>query len=148
MINKKSINASVGKTLPSWVEVIKVKDEPLAYIIRGGQLPERTEFLTPPEFKQQVGYIVYPSGGEIARHLHHPQKRNLVGTSEILLVLKGRAEADIYDNTRVLIATRELCEGDIILMIEGGHSFSMLEDTVFLEIKQGPYSGLDEKAQF
>ena len=35
-----------------------------------------------------------------------------------------------------------------MLMVGGGHGFRMLEDTVFLEVKQGPYTGLDEKERF
>jgi hypothetical protein len=46
------------------------------------------------------------------------------------------------------VATRELREGDILLLVDGGHGFRMLEDTVFVEIKQGPYTGLDEKERF
>jgi hypothetical protein len=47
-----------------------------------------------------------------------------------------------------ILATRELRCGDIMLMVGGGHGFRMLEDTVFLEVKQGPYIGLDEKERF
>ena len=130
------------------VECIGYNDQPLAYIIRSSFLPERTTFLTPSEFKQQVGYIVYPAGGEIARHVHRPLERHLVGTSEVLVVKKGRCLIDIYNDDRELVATRELYPGDVMLMVGGGHGFRMLEDTVFLEIKQGPYTGLDEKEQF
>ena len=35
-----------------------------------------------------------------------------------------------------------------MLMISGGHGFRMLEDTVLFEVKQGPYTGLDEKKWF
>jgi hypothetical protein len=55
---------------------------------------------------------------------------------------------DIYDDDRRLVATRELRKGDIMLMVGGGHGFRMLEDTVLLEVKQGPYTGLDEKERF
>ncbi len=121
---------------------------PLAYIIRGKLNPTQTTFLTPPEFKQQVGFIVYPAGGEIQRHVHRPLERHLVGTSEVLIVRRGRCEIDIYNDERELVATRELGQGDIMLMVGGGHGFRMLEDTVFLEVKQGPYTGLDEKERF
>jgi hypothetical protein len=30
----------------------------------------------------------------------------------------------------------------------GGHGFRMLEDTVLLEVKQGPYGGQAEKSRF
>jgi hypothetical protein len=50
------------------VEKIMWGDVPLAYIIRGDLMPSRTTFLTPPQFKQQVGFVVYPAGGEIPDH--------------------------------------------------------------------------------
>ncbi len=134
-------------TIP-WIEIISTGGQQLAYIVRGGHLPEATTFITPSSFKQQVGYVVYPAGGQIKRHTHRPLERHLIGTSEVLVVLKGRAEIDVYDDELALVATRELHSGDVMLMIGGGHGFRMLEDTVFLEIKQGPYTGLDEKEQF
>jgi hypothetical protein len=130
------------------VEQIAWKGKALAYIIRGDIDPEKTTFLTPPEFKQQVGFIVYPAGGEIRRHVHRPLERHLVGTSEVLVVRRGRCEADIYNDEREWVATRELRDGDILLMVSGGHGFRMLEHTVFLEVKQGPYTGMDEKEGF
>ena len=130
------------------VEKIMCGDVPLAYIIRGDLMPSRTTFLTPPQFKQQVGFVVYPAGGEIQRHVHRPLSRHLIGTSEVLIVRRGRCEIDIYNDDRELVATRELREGDIMLMVGGGHGFHMLEDTVFLEVKQGPYTGQDEKERF
>src|ERR671925_482755 len=127
------------------VEEISSKGKALAYIIRADVQPEKTTFLTPPEFKQQVGFVVYPKGGQIAPHVHRPLERHLVGTSEVLVVRQGHCEIDIYNDKRELVATRELRCGDIMLMVGGGHGFRMLEDTVFLEVKQGPYIGLDEK---
>jgi hypothetical protein len=123
-------------------------DTCLAYIIRASFLPERTTFLTPPEYKQQVGYVVYPAGGEVKRHVHRALERHLVGTSEVLVVRQGCCEVDLYNDQRELVATRELREGDVMLMVGGGHGFRMLDDTVFLEIKQGPYTGVDENERF
>jgi len=130
------------------VEHITWKGKPLAYIIKAEMNPQETTFLTPPTFKQQVGFVVYPAGGEIQRHVHRPLERHLVGTSEVLVGQRGRCEIDIYNDDRNLVATRELDKGDIMLMVGGGHGFRMLEDTVFLEIKQGPYTGMDEKERF
>lgn len=92
--------------------------------------------------------MVYPRGGEVPRHLHRQLQRQLVGTSEVLVVRRGRCLADIYDEDRRLVATRELQTGDVLLLVAGGHGLRMLEDTVFLEVKQGPYTGLDEKERF
>ena len=57
----------------------------LAYIIRASWLPDETTFLTPPDYKQQVGYVVYPAGGEIQRHVHRPGDRPIVGAAEVLV---------------------------------------------------------------
>lgn len=130
------------------IEQIQYQGRPLAYVIRASFLPAETTFLTPPEFKQQVGYIVYPAGGEVARHIHRPMQRHLVGTSEVLVVKKGHCLIDIYTDDHELVATRDLYPGDVMLMVAGGHGFRMLEDTVLLEIKQGPYAGMDEKERF
>ena len=130
------------------IEHIVSNGQPLAYIIRAELMPEQTTFLTETSFKQQVGFVVYPRGGQVARHVHRPLERHLVGTSEVLVVRKGRCEIDIYSEQRELVATRELREGDLMIMIAGGHGFRMLEDTVLLEVKQGPYTGLDEKERF
>lgn len=72
----------------------------------------------------------------------------MVGTSEVLVVRHGRCEVDFYADDLSLVATRELSAGDVMLMVGGGHGFRMLEDTVFLELKQGPYLGVDEKELF
>ena len=130
------------------IERIAWQGESLVYIIRVNFLPNETTFVTPPEFKQQVGYIVYSEGNEIKRHVHRSLERHIVGTSEVLVIKKGRCLIDIYNDEKQLVATRELQTGDVILMVRGGHGFRMLEDTVFLEIKQGPYTGIDEKEIF
>jgi mannose-6-phosphate isomerase-like protein (cupin superfamily) len=130
------------------VEKIIAGGKVLAYIIRGSDIPPETTFVTPPEANFQAGFVVYPAGGEIARHIHRPSERHIVGTSEVLLVRKGRCEVDIYDEKRRLTATRELKAGDVLVLLSGGHSFRMFEDTAFLEIKQGPYLGLDDKERF
>jgi uncharacterized protein with PhoU and TrkA domain len=130
------------------IEHITWEGNALAYVIRSELNPTKTTFLTPSEFNHQVGFIVYPAGGEIQRHTHRPLERHLVGTSEVLIVQRGRCEIDIYNDDRQLVATRELRQGDVLLVVGGGHGFRMLEDTVFLEIKQGPYTGIDEKERF
>ena len=129
-------------------EQIAWLDRPLAYIIRRELTPAATTFLTPSDLPQQLGFVVYPAGGEIKPHLHRPLERTIRGTSEVLVVKKGRCELDIYNHSQERVATRELREGDILLLIDGGHGFRLLEDTVFLEIKQGPYTGFDEKERF
>ena len=129
-------------------EIIAADGVELCYIIRAELTPDSTTFVTPPHFKQQVGFIAYPEGGEVQRHVHLPLERHLVGTSEVLLVRKGRCILDVYDDAKGLVASRELHTGDLMLMVGGGHGFRMLEDTVLLEVKQGPYLDCEEKERF
>ena len=137
-----------ARTTVKLIERITAGEETLALIIRNSYEPSRTEFLTPQEYKQQVGHVVYPKGGVIARHTHRAIPRSMVGTSEVLVVRRGKCEVDFFDGNLQLVATRELEAGDVMLMVGGGHGFRMLEDTVFLELKQGPYLGIDEKELF
>jgi quercetin dioxygenase-like cupin family protein len=130
------------------IEAISSDGLVLAYIARGGPPPERTTFLTPNECNLQVGRVVYPAGGEIARHMHLPLERHVVGTTEVLMVERGRCEVDVYAEDRRVVATRDLRAGDILIAVAGGHGFRILEDTVLLEVKQGPYPGGAEKERF
>jgi hypothetical protein len=131
------------------IEEIVAKDgADLCYIIRADWAPSTTTFVTPPHFKQQVGFIAYPAGGEVQRHLHLALERHLVGTSEVLLIRQGRCILDVYDDARQLAASREVNAGDLVLMIGGGHGLRMLEDTLLLEVKQGPYLECEEKERF
>jgi uncharacterized protein with PhoU and TrkA domain len=139
---------AAANTVSPHVEHITSGGKSLAYIIRGEIEPSKTTFLTPPELKQQVGFVVYPAGGEVRRHVHRALERHLVGTSEVIIVRRGRCEIDIYNDDRQLVASREIQAGDIMLMTGGGHGFKMHEDTVLLEVKQGPYTGIDEKELF
>lgn len=130
------------------VEQISRNGQHIATIIRSDFMPDKTTFLSPESYYQQAGFVVYPKDGVVARHCHLPLQRHLVGTPETLIVRKGRAEIDLYDLHKALIGTWILNEGDIILLAAGGHRLRCMLDTVFFEIKQGPYTGLVEKELF
>lgn len=129
-------------------EVISWNEQPLAYLIRAEMCPEETTFLTPDNLNFQVGFVVYPAGGEVKRHVHKKLERNITGTAELIMIKAGSCEIDIYNDDRELVATRSLASGDIVLTVNGGHGFRMQEDTTLVEVKQGPYSGVDEKDRF
>jgi hypothetical protein len=130
------------------VEIISGPDGALAYIVDGNWVPSKTEFLTPDDFGQQMGMIVYGKGEAIIPHVHLPVTRTVEGTTECILVRSGSCDIDIYDAARNPIATRTLKQGDIILLLGGGHGFRMNEDTVLFEVKQGPYVGNADKERF
>lgn len=120
----------------------------LALVVRRDVAVKETTFLTEGDLNLQAGFITYPAGGVIPRHVHHPIERRIVGTPEAILVRQGRCELQVYDDNRNLVATCELERGDLVMLFAGGHGFEVLEDTILLEIKQGPYPGADEKERF
>ena len=76
-------------------EIIAKDGAERCYIICAEFAPVATAFVTPPDYKQQVGFIAYPAGGEVQRHLHLPLERHPVGTSEVRFVRKGRCVLDV-----------------------------------------------------
>ena len=129
-------------------ELVTAGEFVLAYILRSEATTRRTTFVTPESETLQMGLVAYPAGGEVPRHAHRPIARTLVGTAEVVIVRQGRCELDLYSETGERLASRELRQGDVALILRGGHGFRMHEDTVLLEIKQGPYTGLAEKECF
>ena len=130
------------------LQIISDGDTPLAYIVDPAWKPEKTEFLTPDDFTQQMGMIVYGAGEHIVPHVHIPVERHISGTTECVIVREGACEVDIYNAQREFIATRSLSKGAIILLLGGGHGFRMTEDTILFEVKQGPYVGNLDKERF
>lgn len=121
------------------MEVIVADGDVLGYVINNQNFPAKTTFLTPPDSPFQLGYIVYPAGGVVKRHFHKPLVRSIATSSEALIVKKGRCVIDFYNRKLDLVVMRELAAGDVVLIFGGGHGLRMLEDTVILEVKQGPY---------
>ncbi len=130
------------------IEWIKHGEDVLGLIIPSDYDPSASEFITPDSYKQQVGFIVYPKDGAIVPHIHHEMERCLHGTSEVLLVRHGHCWVDFYLGDKSPFCSRELKTGDVLVLVSGGHGFRMIEDTSFLEIKQGPYVGEQEKERF
>jgi mannose-6-phosphate isomerase-like protein (cupin superfamily) len=131
------------------IEYINTKDNVLtSIIIRRDYRPTGTTFITSPDLAQQVGFVVYPAGGVIKRHIHKTVDRKNISSSEALVIRKGKLEIDIFDQAKNLVATRLLEAGDFVLMVSGGHGFRVIEPTILLEVKLGPYAGADDKELF
>lgn len=130
------------------VEVIQHDGKMICMIIRAEPVPGSTVFYTPDDLNLQIGKIVYPANGKIARHRHKPIRHSVVGSSEVLVVQKGRMILDVYADDRTIHSSREMGPGDVVILVAGGHGFHFLEDTVLVEVKQGPYHGDGEKEYF
>jgi hypothetical protein len=130
------------------IEWIRDDERILSIVIRRSVAPEKTTFVTPDEFTQQAGFVVYPANGKIPNHTHKPIERKITGTPETLFVRQGRMVARFYNDAHEKKGEVIVEAGDILMLVNGGHGFTMLEDTILFEIKQGPYTGLAEKERF
>jgi quercetin dioxygenase-like cupin family protein len=133
---------------PARTEAISHRGKVVCMIVRAEPVPDETTFYTPHHCNLQVGKIVYPAGSEVPRHAHRPVIRHLVGTPEVLVVQKGRMIVDVYADDHAILCSREVSAGDVVVLLSAGHGFRLLEDTVLLEVKQGPYVGPHEKELF
>lgn len=130
------------------IQYIKKKERLLAIIIRNDYTCEGVDFLTPNEYSQQVAYMHHPTGKVIDAHIHNLVHRNVVLTQEVLIIKKGRLRVDFYDDYEDYLESIILDSGDVILLISGGHGFTVLDEVEMIEVKQGPYSGDADKTRF
>lgn len=92
----------------------------------------------------QVGIWGYGEGKELKAHIHNEVKREVLWTQEVLFVRKGKIRANIFDTAENKVTQIEVCAGDVIILLRGGHGYDIIEDgTQVLEIKNGPYVGPD-----
>ena len=122
------------------VQFIKKKETIIAIIIKNNYSCEGVDFITPGDYSQQVAYMHHPTGKVIDAHLHNLVHRNVVMTQEVLFIKKGKLRVDFYDNYEDYLESTVLESGDVILLVSGGHGFTVLEEVEMIEVKQGPYS--------
>jgi mannose-6-phosphate isomerase-like protein (cupin superfamily) len=130
------------------VETITDGSRTMAVIVGNDFHQEGICFFTSNELSQQLAYMHHPTGKLIQPHVHNPVPRQVEFTQEVLFIKKGRVRIDFYDKAESYLESRILGEGDVILLIQGGHGFEVIEDLEMIEVKQGPYVGDQDKTRF
>ena len=74
-------------------------------------------------------------------HLEHDKPSNL--TQEVVLVHKGSVKCRLFTKDGNYVDEVDINEGELIVQIYGVHEYIMNEDSIVLEIKNGPYYGPD-----
>ena len=120
----------------------------LAMIIRCEFCEKGVHFFTDNALSQQLAFMRHPTGRLIEPHVHNAVPRQVQFTQEVLFVRKGRLRVDFYDAEQCYLESRILHPGDVILLIQGGHGFEVLEEVEMIEVKQGPYVGERDKTRF
>lgn len=116
----------------------------LARLINESDIKEGLNFFSQDEEFIQVGFWHYERGKKLLAHRHNHAPREVAFTQEVLFIKNGKIRAKIYDLNDAQVAEFEAKSGDILVMLNGGHGYEILEnDTQVLEIKNGPYLGAD-----
>lgn len=130
------------------IHQIKVQDQVLAIIISHKFSAPGINFFTPNTYSQQVAYMRHPEGKIIQPHIHNHVVREVAYTQEVLIIKRGLLRVDFYNNYKEYVKSEVLESGDIIILVNGGHGFEVLEEVEMIEVKQGPYVGDQEKTKF
>ena len=87
----------------------------------------------------------YNTGKHLKAHGHKIAERLSNRTNEVLFVKNGKVEATFYDEDDQVVSKSIINSGDIVIIYAGGHAYNILVDkTEVLEIKNGPYPGLEK----
>jgi hypothetical protein len=120
------------------------ESELLALIWRDEDWRDGLHFPTPEEFFLQVGLWQYPADKELPAHRHKRNPRTAEWTQEATYVKRGRMEVKVFNTASQLVEAVILNEGDLAVMVSGGHSYKILEEnTQVLEFKNGPFLGVE-----
>ena len=119
-----------------------------AIILRTSYNESGIKFFTPDDFSQQLAYMNREKDYIISPHVHNSVQRNIHYTQEVLIIKSGKVRVDYYNDNKDYLESRVLYQGDVVLLANGGHGFSMLENSEIIEIKQGPYVGEMDKVRF
>jgi mannose-6-phosphate isomerase-like protein (cupin superfamily) len=130
------------------VESIWIGEKRCALVLRSAHSGDGIEFFTRDQDSLQLGYMRRERGYRIRPHVHQRAPRTIEYTNEVLIVRSGRVRVDFYDDSHGIARSLVLEPNDIILLMEAGHGFEMLEDAEIVEVKQGPYVGEIDKVKF
>lgn len=130
------------------IEKIQADGKPIAIIVRNEFNRPGVSFFSPFEFSQQLGILIHPVGHEVKAHVHNLIARDVRVTQEVLHVIEGKVEITLFTENKKYITSRLLSRGDTVLLAYGGHGIKILEPSKILEVKQGPYAGMEDKEFF
>lgn len=117
----------------------------LAKHISSNEWEDGLKFYSNDDEYMQVGTWGYDKDKELLAHSHNEVSREVLYTQEVLYIKQGSIEASIYDISDNLVEKFVAKEGDVVILLRGGHGYRILEDkTQVLEVKNGPYVGAEK----
>ena len=126
------------------VEQIEHEGKKLGYVLRGHLKERGRNFPSQEEDYLQLGFLNLKKGEWVLPHEHKPLERKVLETHKAVYVVSGSMKFHFFDNKKKIKEVK-LNGGDLIVLMKGGFGFEALEDgTKIIEIKQGPYPGLEK----
>tara|TARA_Y100000389_G_scaffold203579_1_gene252459 strand:- start:31191 stop:31583 length:393 start_codon:yes stop_codon:yes gene_type:complete len=130
---------------------MKIYDENqilLAEIIKSDEIVNEKSFYTDESQEFQFASFNLKKNTTIKRHIHNLQDRVIRTTSEVIVVIDGSIEVEIYNINEILQEKIILLTGDSIALYSGGHGLKSINNAKFIEVKQGPYNPKTDKKLF
>lgn len=118
---------------------------PKAIVVRANARVQGISFFSPEDYSQQLGLMTRPAGYIVPMHRHNLVERKINQTQEVLIIRAGKCRVELFDGEFTLTDSIDLHAGDVILLAEGAHRIEMLTECEILEVKQGPYAGIEDK---
>lgn len=124
------------------LDKIEYRGETVALKIRSFKWGSRP--LTSPREAIQVLSIKRQASEEVPAHYHKPLRRVTNSLQECLVVRYGKIKVDFYSpGNYKKFKHIFLKEGDVLIILKGGHRLHYLAESEIVEIKNGPY--VDDK---
>lgn len=127
------------------IKEIKDGEILIAKIIKAEEWEENLKFYTDDKDFLQVATWNYNKGKHLKAHGHNICKRVSDKTNELIFIKSGKIKSTLFSENGVVLETVILEQGDILISYNGGHAYDILdENTQVLEVKNGPYPGLEK----
>lgn len=98
-------------------------------------------FPTPDTAEFQLGFGSVAETKEVVPHLHNKVERQIINTSEFILVIEGRLDVSFIAPDGRSLGSYSFKKLEGFLQFKGGHSIVIEAGTKYIELKQGPYLG-------
>ena len=98
-------------------------------------------FISDDEDFIQVGIWNYSPKKILPAHYHNEYPREATRTCESVYVVRGKVKCNIYTKSGSFIDTFDLNENEMVMQLYGAHEYEILDKTIVVETKNGPYFG-------
>ena len=101
-------------------------------------------FITNDDKYLQLGIWNYEKNHKLPAHYHNEFPREALKTNEFVFVLSGKLKCDLYTEEGEYIETIIANNNEGIIQHNFTHKYTILEKSIILESKNGPFFGVEK----